>query len=341
LDYIKIHNTFIEYYKNTSPRSRLKENDFRVNDDYLYMENHHIIPKSLGGDNSYDNMVYLLPEEHLFIHKLRYKAFGNREDMLAVRYMINGFNNVSNSKEISNCDRLTKEIRSSVSFIKQNSTSFRLKHGWQTEDGRNRISEYRKGKIPIKSVETGEMLGEADMSHPKVLSGEWVHHSKGMVPVSDNKGNKLYIKSEEYQLNKDIYTVRGSDNRGKGNSRYIDISTEDILKLFEDFCILHGFIMKYSIYKEVTKQINGFTKIPSLTKFRKKELDGKIENIVKENNPDLPLMVKKYYNENDRKLFGDYKSPKLYIFSYYGIEDFIKTINYPSTIIINKNKKEV
>jgi hypothetical protein len=51
-EYFKI----IEMYKNNRPSG--------------YIEKHHIIPKSLGGDNSNDNIVYLKPEDHFHCHKL-------------------------------------------------------------------------------------------------------------------------------------------------------------------------------------------------------------------------------------------------------------------------------
>lgn len=35
-----------------------------------YKENHHIVPRSLGGDNSVANLVYLTAKEHYLCHKL-------------------------------------------------------------------------------------------------------------------------------------------------------------------------------------------------------------------------------------------------------------------------------
>jgi len=36
----------------------------------VYTEKHHIIPKSLGGDNSKDNLVKLTAKEHFICHLL-------------------------------------------------------------------------------------------------------------------------------------------------------------------------------------------------------------------------------------------------------------------------------
>lgn len=51
-EYFKI----VEMYKNNKPLG--------------YVEKHHIIPKSLGGNNSKDNTVYLTAEDHFRCHKL-------------------------------------------------------------------------------------------------------------------------------------------------------------------------------------------------------------------------------------------------------------------------------
>jgi len=44
-------------------RDNTKSKDF-------YQEKHHIIPRTMGGDDSPDNLIWLFPEEHYFAHKL-------------------------------------------------------------------------------------------------------------------------------------------------------------------------------------------------------------------------------------------------------------------------------
>ena len=64
MNYVKLHNDFIDYCKRTTPRERLlkrRADDFRLADDYLYIERHHIIPKHEGGTNDPDNLIELLP----------------------------------------------------------------------------------------------------------------------------------------------------------------------------------------------------------------------------------------------------------------------------------------
>ena len=181
MNYKKIHDTFIQYCNNTAPKMRLLERnstDVRLNEGPLYVEIHHIIPRSLGGLDNPDNLVEVLPEEHIFLHMLRYKIHKKREDALAVRYMLNGFS--SNERRHGNLAcKLTKKLRMGYAWIRTHAQSIRETNGWHTLDGKKRISEARKGMIPVKDLITGERIGSVSNKHPNVISGKWVHHTKG------------------------------------------------------------------------------------------------------------------------------------------------------------------
>lgn len=233
MDYVKIHDIFISHFKKTTPRERLKlrhPEDARNFNDYLYTELHHITPRSLGGDDSPDNLVRLLPEEHIFIHFLRYKAFDKREDMLAVRLCLNGGKfNKTRQKLTYGSASLSKDIRQGYALVRQHSAEFRKKHGWQTPDGIKRISEARKGKIPVVDAKTGEVMGACTKDHPKYMSGEWVHHTKGFLSVIEKStGKKIRISSQEYQANKHLYSTINSQ-KGEKNGRYSGLTDEDLV----------------------------------------------------------------------------------------------------------------
>lgn len=65
MDYNKIYNSLIEKRKETPLRGG-------------YSEKHHIIPKSLGGSNSKDNLVALTAKEHFLAHHLLAKLHGGK-----------------------------------------------------------------------------------------------------------------------------------------------------------------------------------------------------------------------------------------------------------------------
>lgn len=79
MDYQRIYDAIIQ---NAKIRNKLN----------CYMEKHHIIPKSEGGDNTFDNLVYLTPKEHFIVHKLLYKIQPeNYSRMMSFLMMSNRF----------------------------------------------------------------------------------------------------------------------------------------------------------------------------------------------------------------------------------------------------------
>ena len=53
-----------------------------------YTENHHIIPKCMGGDNSESNLVKLTPEEHYLAHQLLVKIYPNHKGLKYALFMM-------------------------------------------------------------------------------------------------------------------------------------------------------------------------------------------------------------------------------------------------------------
>lgn len=67
MDYIRIYEAFIK--------------DRRAKEPTLtgYTERHHVLPRSMGGDNDPGNLIDLTPEDHFFAHLLLAKAHGTRQ----------------------------------------------------------------------------------------------------------------------------------------------------------------------------------------------------------------------------------------------------------------------
>lgn len=85
MDYKKIHDTIINNAKNR--------------DLIGYCENHHIIPKCLGGTNKKENLVKLTAKEHWLIHLLLVELYPNNPKLkLAVRMMSIKSNNQEREK---------------------------------------------------------------------------------------------------------------------------------------------------------------------------------------------------------------------------------------------------
>jgi len=253
VDYKKLYFNFLEYFKTTNFKDRLirrNKHDFRRSMDYIYTEKHHIIPKHNNGKDEESNYVVLLPEEHLFIHKLRYKAFNLRGDMLAVRFIVNGLNNKTQAKEQYDYLRnnISKNIRQAYVWIKQYSASFRKEHGWQTPDGVKRISQARKNKVVVKGEDNKCFC--VDKNDSRLLSGKLKHHSSGMYSfLNINTGKKEYIEIK----NKQEWHVAVSDSSGEKNSNAIKLNKSEILDLCVKVTKKYNHIFKASIIKKLVK----------------------------------------------------------------------------------------
>lgn len=73
MNYEKIYKLLIEYRKQNKPTG--------------YVENHHILMKSMGGDDDADNLVLLTGREHYIAHLLLHKIHSRRETAYALWMM--------------------------------------------------------------------------------------------------------------------------------------------------------------------------------------------------------------------------------------------------------------
>ena len=283
MNYERIHSLFIDYFKGTNLRERLmKRNpeDPRLKESYIYSELHHIIPRSFGGDDSPENLVRVLPEEHLFLHFLRFKIFKSFKDLQAVKMMLNGYSNPSseNKKLTFNKDSfvLNKHIRVFYALHKQECQKNRKQKGWHTEEGVKRISDSMKGKVVCKDAITGELTGKHDRNHPKILSGEWVQHSRGMVNCIDIKTKqKLFVPKEEYRKHKGEWiscSAYHHSPKGEGNVNYSGVTDEEILELAEKFKEKYKFYPSIALFVLFMRECNF--KIVTIADFRFKEYGG-------------------------------------------------------------------
>ena len=76
MNYIKIYNSLVS---NKVDRRKGKD---------VYYESHHIMPKSLGGDNDKSNLVLLTAREHFVAHRLLTKIYPNSWKMKFALFMM-------------------------------------------------------------------------------------------------------------------------------------------------------------------------------------------------------------------------------------------------------------
>lgn len=76
MNYLKIYNNLIKRCKD------------RTNPDNVYIEIHHIIPESLGGETNEDNLVELSLREHYLAHELLVKIYPNEDKLKYALWMM-------------------------------------------------------------------------------------------------------------------------------------------------------------------------------------------------------------------------------------------------------------
>lgn len=210
---IFIKNKYTKWYYNIINSSNIQENE--------YSERHHIIPKSLGGNNKSSNIVRLSAREHFICHLLLTKMVdGNsKHKMVFALHMMMSmrrnyqFRHLTNNSKIFEYYR--KEYSKAVSFKRKNTlgwhhseeTKEKIRQGNKNKiipnEQRNKISQTLKGNVPaFKGCHhTNETL--------KLISEKL----KGIIPP--NKGKKMSviaIENNKKAQQKFIYTIKSPTN---------------------------------------------------------------------------------------------------------------------------------
>ena len=146
-----------------------------------YYEWHHIVPEFMfkqrkrkgplghldGNPNHPDNLVLLTFQEHLMCHYYLYEIHKDTRYGYQAGTALQFFFTKAggNHKRQINLSEVDQEFLNSMAHLR--------------ELGISSISKARKGKMPVVDALTRKSMGSVSVDHPKVVSGEWVHHSKG------------------------------------------------------------------------------------------------------------------------------------------------------------------
>lgn len=156
-----------------------------------YIEIHHNVPKSLGGDNSQANLVKLTAREHFICHWLLTKCVevGVEKMNYALWNMINVENQFQSRYKITS--RIYENLKSSLV------NTFRLQHQGipKSAEHKQKISETRK-----RLISEGKLLVNQNKEKYKVISEK----RKGYQHTEETKnkistGNKGKIRSADHK----------------------------------------------------------------------------------------------------------------------------------------------
>jgi hypothetical protein len=163
----------------------------RIIDSNVYYENHHIIPKSLGGGNESDNLVNLTPREHFRAHQLLTEITTGK-DKSSMIYAFWTMANVCNQHQKNRYIPTPEEYEETVLKRRALETSI---------ETRLKIGKSRKGKVAVynptldklKYIDSDELefylsIGFEDRGKPKTETHKQnisaTNKRKGIVPSS-------------------------------------------------------------------------------------------------------------------------------------------------------------
>ena len=225
-----------------------------------YTEKHHVIPDFMfvnrkrkgpkghlqGNPNDPNNIVRLFPREHFVAHLLLVKIYQGTRYWYPAQSSLIFF-----AKVVSKHPRQRN--------FKISSYEYELAR----KMGIAAISAAKKGTMPCVDVETGESVGSHSTQHPNVLSGKWVHHSKGFVvlrEISTGITKKVKQCDKKKYLETGNYETTSRDGSGSNNSNYKELAPELKEYIFDciDKVVVNGYLIKNYLIKEVNDGISAF-----------------------------------------------------------------------------------
>ena len=152
-------------------------------------EEHHIVPKSMGGTDARKNLVILTPRLHYLAHYMLWKAFRNRKMAYAFHIMIHGnphhtrYTKVSSKvyeSLIKECRELNKGInhpmygkkKSEESKVNQRNSVKGIKWSDERRQERSKLlrEKYKKNPREPLSDEVKQKISKANKGKPKPMS---------------------------------------------------------------------------------------------------------------------------------------------------------------------------
>jgi hypothetical protein len=253
----------------------------------VYYEWHHIVPEfmfkdrkrkgpvgHLSGDpNHPDNLVLLTFQEHLMCHYYLYEMHkDSKYGYQAGSALQFFFTKAGNGhKRQINLSEVDQEFLNSMAHLR--------------ELGISSISKARKGKMPVVDVVTKKSMGSVPVDHPKVLSGEWVHHSKGK-PGHNKRKRQDGSHNNNFKAMTPERRARVLDCVGRSlvDGYYFSVARfEDNLKLeFKEFkkvsqrWIINNFRSMHQLVDEYN-MVRGSTVVHD-PNYKSKETKNKISN---------------------------------------------------------------
>lgn len=220
-------------------------NKLSLNRNLEIYEKHHIIPRSMGGNNDPNNIIKLSLREHYIAHLLLLKTFKNKEmahafismsgrnikfnSRLYERYKMEYISNISgknaywygkkHSQETINKLKSYKGVNNHM-YGKKHTLESKIKMSNETSGNKN--SMYNKFNV----IDNEGNIYISNKNDPKYLSGEVSSIHKNKIIVKDKDGNSFQVdKNDPRYLSGELVGITKGKLVAKdknGNRYYID-----------------------------------------------------------------------------------------------------------------------
>ena len=163
-----------------------------------YSENHHIIPKSIGGKDDDENLIQLFAEEHLLAHLLLVKIYPDSKELLCASNIMTHSNGTERQHRTSNKQYGWLKRRFSKMMKESMKGENNHRYGVSVSDEtKQKISDTRK-ENGIGSGEKNPMFGK---NHSKESKKKISENRKGKGVGSSNS---MFGKNHSEEVKKKL-----------------------------------------------------------------------------------------------------------------------------------------
>lgn len=159
----------------------------------IYTETHHIVPRHAGGDDSDENLVVVTYRQHRLLHKVRFKAYGEKGDFLSYRLMY-GLEPDRKRFLCSEAGKIGGRKNAESGHMKRLSELYGRENGLKNIDRLNEIRPLANNEIQRKHAselgkrrhQSGELL--------KTLEKAWEANRNRIVTDAERERRSLAMK---------------------------------------------------------------------------------------------------------------------------------------------------
>lgn len=154
---VNIHMDYQKHYLLLIERARARKLD-------VYTETHHVIPRCVGGANTKDNLVELLPEEHFLAHQLLVKMYPTSVALAIAATMMscNGSHQKRSNKQYA---WLKKRHAAAMKILQSGKLNSQYGSVWITNGVKNK--KIKKGNDIPSGWWVGRIINQKKFQHDK------------------------------------------------------------------------------------------------------------------------------------------------------------------------------